>query len=202
MEKKPFSPYKPHPWHGLEVGANPPEIVNTYIEITPFDTVKYEIDKKTGFLKVDRPQRSSSTPPTLYGFIPRTLCGNRVAAIAGLPKGDMDPLDICVLSERPINRADIVMEVKVLGGLLMEDDGEADDKIIAVIKGDAIWSEAKDISDLPAKLVERLQHYFLSYKMVPGETSSKVKVHQIYNQERAKQVVQASIDAFFNSNPI
>ena len=72
-EPKPFSTYRPHPWHGLEVGPNPPEMVNAFIEITPFDLVKYEIDKKTGYMRVDRPQLTSSTPPTLYGFIPRTL---------------------------------------------------------------------------------------------------------------------------------
>jgi len=101
--------------------------------------VKYEIDKTTGFLRVDRPQRTSSTPPTLYGFIPRTYCGNRVAKLAGLAKGDGDALDVCILSERPINRAEILMEVRVVGGLLMEDGGEADDKIVAVLKDDAIW---------------------------------------------------------------
>jgi inorganic pyrophosphatase len=111
--------------------------------------VKYEIDKASGFIRVDRPQRTSSTPPTLYGFIPRTLCAERVAKLAGLPKGDMDPLDICVLSERPINRGEVIMEVRLVGGLLMEDGGEADDKIVAVLKDDAIWSEAKNITDLP-----------------------------------------------------
>ena len=176
-EAKPYSKYRPHPWHGVTLGPNPPIWVNAFIEITPFDLVKYEIDKTTGFLKVDRPQRTSSTPPTLYGFIPRTLCANRVAKLAGLPKGDMDPLDICVLSERPINRAEVLMEVRVVGGLLMEDGGEADDKIIAVLKDDAIWSDAKTIEDIPQRLVERLRHYFLTYKMKPGEKDSSVKIH-------------------------
>ena len=153
---KPYSQFRPHPWHGIEVGPSPPERLNAFIEITPFDLVKYEVDKQTGFLKVDRPQRTSSTPPSLYGFVPRTLCANRVAKLAGLSKGDMDPLDICVLSERPINRAEVLMEVRVVGGLLMEDDGEADDKIIAVLKDDAIWSDSVDISAIPPKLVERL----------------------------------------------
>ena len=193
VAEKPFSQFRPHPWHGLEVGANSPNIVNAYIEITPFDLVKYEIDKKTGFLKVDRPQLTSSTPPSLYGFIPRTLSAERCAKLAGLPKGDGDPLDICVLSERPINRAEVIMEVKVVGGLLMEDGGEADDKIIAVLKDDAIWNETKSVEELPAKLVERLQHYFLTYKMKIGEKDSKVKIHKVYGAEHARKVVQASI---------
>lgn len=134
-----FHASRPHPWHGISVGIDPPSIVTAYIEITQFDTVKYELDKLSGFLRVDRPQRTSSSPPTLYGFVPRTLCGARCAEIANLPKGDMDPLDICVLSERPINRADIIMDVIIIGGLLMEDGGEADDKIIGVLKDDAIW---------------------------------------------------------------
>ena len=196
---KPYQQFRPHPWHGLEVGPNPPERLNASIEITPFDLVKYEVDKQTGFLKVDRPQRTSSTPPTLYGFIPRTLCANRVARLAGLAKGDMDPLDICVLSERPINRAEVIMEVRVVGGFLMEDGGEADDKILAILKDDAIWNDAKDIKDLPERLVERLQHYFLTYKMKPGDKNSSVKIHQIYGSDHAKKVVEASIQDYLEA---
>ena len=192
MSGEPHQRFRPHPWHGLSVGPQPPDLVNAFVEITPFDLVKYEVDKVSGFLRVDRPQRSSSTPPTLYGFIPRTLCGDGVAKVAGLQHGDGDPLDICVLSERPIARAEVILDVRVLGGLLMEDDGEADDKIVAVLKDDAIWSEARDITDLPKRLIERLQHYFLTYKMRPGETAT-VKVQQIYGVQRARQVVEAAI---------
>jgi inorganic pyrophosphatase len=187
-----FHRFRPHPWHGLEAGSAPPDLVNAFIEITPFDLVKYETDKRSGFLRVDRPQRTSSTPPTLYGFIPRTLCGDRVAAVAGLRHGDGDPLDVCVLSERPINRAEVILEVRVLGGLLMEDGGQADDKIVAVLKDDAIWSEARNLDALPSRLVERLQHYFLTYKMRPGEQPT-VQVRQIYGVERARTVVDAAL---------
>ena len=75
--------FRPHPWHGLEVGPNPPEVLNAYIEITPFDLMKYEIDKVSGYLRVDRPQRSSAQHPTLYGFVPRTYCGERVRRLGG-----------------------------------------------------------------------------------------------------------------------
>lgn len=192
MSQPAFHRFRPHPWHGLEAGSAPPDLVNAFIEITPFDLVKYETDKRSGFLRVDRPQRTSSTPPTLYGFIPRTLCGDRVAAVAGLRHGDGDPLDVCVLSERHINRAEVILEVRVLGGLLMEDGGQADDKIVAVLKDDAIWSEARNLDALPPRLVERLQHYFLTYKMRPGEQPT-VQVRQIYGVERARTVVDAAL---------
>ncbi|HXW59982.1 MAG TPA: inorganic diphosphatase, partial [Myxococcota bacterium] len=101
MSKIEFYKWRPHPWHGLLVGINPPSLVYAYIEITPFDLIKYEIDKQTGYLKVDRPQRGSSSPPALYGFIPKTYCGQRLAALSPKSKrGDGDPLDICVFAER------------------------------------------------------------------------------------------------------
>src|SRR5690554_787848 len=100
MSKHPeFHQFRPHPWHGLSVGADAPEIVNAYIELTPFDSVKYEIDKETGYLRVDRPQRFSSQPPTFYGFIFCTYCADRVGELSlTTDEGDLDPLDICVLS--------------------------------------------------------------------------------------------------------
>ena len=200
MIQPPYYHYRPHPWHGLDAGTSPPDLMNAYIEITPFDLVKYEVDKRSGFLRVDRPQRTSSTPPTLYGFIPKTLCGPRVAKVCGIQSGDNDPLDICVLSERPIDRVEVILETRVLGGLLMEDNGQADDKIVAVLKDDAIWSEARDISDLPARLVERMQHYFLTYKMRPGEQST-VQVKIIYGVERARTVVEASMADYREAFP-
>jgi len=192
-----FYRWRPHPWHGLEAGTNPPEIVNTYIEITPFDHVKYEIDKKTGYLVVDRPNRTSSHPPSLYGFIPRTYCGKRVAALMNRDdvKGDHDPLDICVLSERPIARADIILEARVLGGLPMIDGGEADDKIIAVLKNDYVFSDANDISDLPDVMIERLHHYFTTYKIQPGKTLS-VEIGDAYGKEHAHKVIKASMQDY------
>jgi inorganic pyrophosphatase len=74
--------FRPHPWHGLETGPKPPEVLNAFIEITPFDLMKYEVDKVSGYLRVDRPQRSSAQHPSLYGFVPRTYCGDRVRALA------------------------------------------------------------------------------------------------------------------------
>ena len=193
---KSFYRWRPHPWHGLQVGDNPPEIVNAYIEITPFDLVKYEIDKKTGYVHVDRPQRSSSHPPALYGFIPRTFCGEKVGELntkAG--KGDGDPLDICVISERPITRGEIIVRAKVVGGLQGTDHGEADDKIIAVLRNDNIYGNINDISELPDVLVERLRHYFLTYKLIPGH-ENKFSIENIYGREQAFEVIQASMDDY------
>ncbi len=190
---KPSFNWRPHPWHGLEVGPSPPEVVTAYIEITPFDDVKYEIDKVTGYIRVDRPQRTSAQPPTLYGFIPRTYCGTRVAALAdGAEKGDGDPLDICVVSERPINRADILLNARVLGGLQMIDGGEADDKIIAVLENDLFWSKARSLDEIPGAFVERLTHYFSTYKLVPGKKTAAT-VSGLYDRERAMSVIRAAI---------
>jgi inorganic pyrophosphatase len=188
-----FSKWRPHPWHGLEVGSDPPTQVNAYIEITPFDLIKYEVDKNTGYLRVDRPQRTSSQPPALYGFIPRTYCGAQIAALCpGALRGDGDPLDICVISERPITRAELIVHARVVGGIQLLDRGEADDKIVAVLEGDYVWSAVTDITDLPRILVERLQHYFSTYKLVPG-ADLQINVQQVYGLDHAVRVIEAAI---------
>ncbi len=198
---EPFFRWRPHPWHGLEPGPDPPRLVDAYIEITPFDSVKFEVDKTTGYLKVDRPQRSSSIPPSLYGFIPRTYCGRRVGELSpGAKRGDGDPMDICVFSERPIGRSEIVLTAKVIGGLQFVDAEEADDKIIAVLQNDYSMGRAEDINDLPEILVERLHHYFTTYKMVPGRDAT-VSMNRVYGGAEAMKVVQASIDDYREEYP-
>ena len=188
-----FNRWRPHPWHGLETGPEPPERVTAYIEITPFDVVKYEVEKRTGYLKVDRPQRGSSSPPELYGLIPRTYCAQRVAALSPeTDRADGDPLDICVVSERPIDRAEVMLDATVVGGIRMIDTGEADDKIIAVLVGDPVWSSVEDLDDLPSALVDRLVHYFLTYKVLPGE-ESKVSIPEVYDRAHAFSVVEAAM---------
>ena len=185
--------YRPHPWHGLAVGDAPPEEVDAFIELTPFDVIKYEADKLTGYLRVDRPQRTSSTPPTPYGFIPRTWCGDRVSKLSPTSNGgDKDPLDICVLTERPVDRTEILLKARVIGGIAMIDEGEADDKIIAVMQRDAVFGEARDISDIPDSLIERLEHYFSTYKMVPG-VPFNVTISGSYGREHALSVIQAAM---------
>ena len=189
----PFYRWRPHPWHGLEVGKNPPHIVHAYIEITPFDLIKYEIDKTTGYLGVYLTQRMSSSPPSLYGFIPRTYCDRHVAALSSTAeRGDGDPLDICVLSERPINRSEVILNARIVGGLDVNDGGEADDKIIAVLENDNVWGSAQDVSDLPPILIERLRHYFATYKLVPGQPSELI-VERLYDREHALKVIEAAM---------
>ena len=184
---------RPHPWHGLSPGPNPPGDVVAYIEITPFDLVKYEVDKLSGYLKVDRAQRTSSLPPALYGFIPRTYAASRVASLmAGAATGDLDPLDICVLSERPIARAEVLVRATVVGGIPMVDGGQADDKIIAILLDDPVFGHIAEIEDAPEVLVGRLRHYFSTYKLRPDD-SGNVVVGEPYGRAHAEAVVSAAL---------
>ncbi len=189
---------KSHPWHGVPIGAEWPRIVTVYVEIVPTDTVKYELDKPSGFLKVDRPQKFSSVCPSLYGLIPQTYCSERVGALCAARtgrehvKGDGDPLDICVLSERSFSHGDVLLQAIPIGGLRMIDGHEADDKIIAVLKGDAAYGRWKDISECAGTLVERLRHYFLTYKQVPDGTSRITEITHVYDACEAHEVIRAS----------
>ena len=193
MSRVPHLEWRPHPWHGLEVGEDPPRVVSAYIEITPFDLVKYEVDKHTGYLRVDRPQRTSASPPSLYGFIPRTYCAERLAALSPTSKrGDGDPLDICVISERPIARSEVILSARVIGGFQMVDAGDADDKILAVLASDAIWGGVSRIADLPGALVERLRHYFMTYKLVTGKPP-QVAIESVYDTAHAHRVIEAAM---------
>jgi inorganic pyrophosphatase len=169
--------------------------VPVFVEMVPTDTVKYELDKVTGFLRVDRPQRFSAQCPSLYGLIPQTLCGDRAAQFCeqktgrtGL-KGDDDPLDICVLSERPINRANILLKARPIGGLRMIDRGEADDKLIAVLENDLSYGHWRDIKDCPKNMLERFEHYFLTYKEMPGTAARKTEITHVYGREEAHEVI-------------
>lgn len=196
-----YRQWRPHPWHGLEPGDFDSGVVNAFIEITPFDVVKYEVDKESGYLRVDRPSRTSSLPPTLYGFIPRTYCGDRVKVLMeGAESGDFDPLDICVISDRLVSRAEVIIPVRVVGGLPMLDGMEADDKIIGVHASDEIWKQIVDIEDLPAQYVARLRHYFASYKTLPGEAST-VEVGEAYGRDHALRVMQAAAQDYEDEFP-
>lgn len=193
---------KAHPWHGVLIGDNYPDVVTTYIEIVPTDTVKYEIDKYSGYLKVDRPQKYSNICPTPYGFIPQTFCGEKVAEFCmqktgrtGI-KGDSDPLDICVLTEKEITHSDILLKAVPIGGLRMIDGNEADDKIIAVMQGDGIFGGWKDITDSPVMLVDRLKHYFLTYKDVPGNDKRNCEVTHVYGADEAKEIIRLSYEDY------
>jgi inorganic pyrophosphatase len=197
---KKFSQHRAHPWHGISAGAEAPSKVTTYIEIVPTDTVKFEVDKESGILKVDRPQKYSSLCPSLYGFIPQTYCGDGVGALCanslGLKKvlGDGDPIDICVLTERQIVHGDLLATAIPIGGFRLLDKDEADDKIIAVLEGDAVYGNLKSIKEVPSGQIDRLKHYFLTYKEIPNQTRApKIQVTDVYDREIALQVITQSM---------
>lgn len=187
--------YRSHPWHGLSLGENAPAEVNCYIEIVPTDTIKYELDKETGLLKVDRPQKYSSVCPSLYGLLPKTYCGDKVAQHCmqktGIKNivGDGDPMDICVFTEKVIPRGDIILRAIPIGGFRLLDGHEADDKIIAVLAEDLAFGKIQDIKQCPEKLIERLRHYFLTYKDSPERVNSRIQITHIYDAEEAHQII-------------
>jgi len=187
-----------HPWHGVSSGPDAPEAVNAYIEIVPTDAVKYELDKASGHLQVDRPQRFSSMCPSLYGFIPQTFCGaetaTRCAERTGLDglEGDGDPMDICVLSEKAFAHGSFFLRARPIGGLRMIDGNQADDKILAVLDQDLAYGHIKDIQDCPKGLVDRLKHYFLSYKQLPEEAPRRVEIAEVYDRAEALEVIRRS----------
>lgn len=190
--------YKSHPWHGIDIGDKSPDIVNCFIEVVPTDTIKYEIDKVSGYLRIDRPQKYSNVSPTLYGFIPQTYCGKNVGGYCSEKTGkkdidgDGDPLDICVLTEKDITHGDLIAEVIPIGGLRMIDGNRADDKIISVLKGDVVYGDFTDITDLPELVIRRLKHYFLTYKDMPGMNRESEITH-IYNAEESRDVIRLAV---------
>jgi len=190
--------YKSHPWHGVDIGPNAPNFITCYIEMVPTDTVKYEVDKETGYLVIDRPQKYSNVIPALYGFIPQTFSGRKVAEFCmeksgkkGI-KGDGDPVDICILTEKNISHGDILVHARPIGGFRMIDDNESDDKIVAVMKDDALYSKYNDISELPDLVVNRLKHYFLTYKDLPGNPKN-VEITDIFGLEDALEIIRRSM---------
>jgi inorganic pyrophosphatase len=122
-----------------------------------------------------------------------------VAQLApGAERGDGDPLDVCVVSERPITRTEILLRARVIGGLKLIDRGEADDKIIAVLEGDYVWGSVRELADLPPILVERIEHYFSTYKLVPAEPA-KVVVAGRYGFAGAEAVIRAAMEDYRES---
>ncbi len=189
--------YKSHPWHGVDIGPDAPEIIISFVEMVPTDTVKYEVDKVTGYLKIDRPQKYSNVVPALYGFIPQTFSGDSVAEFcmekSGKKdiKGDADPIDICILTEKEIVHGDILVRARPIGGFRMIDGNESDDKIVAVLNNDAMYAGYKDIADLPEMVVDRMKHYFLTYKDLPGNTAD-VEITDVFGKEDAYEIINRS----------
>ncbi len=194
--------FQAHPWHGIAAGPDIPEMVNAFIELVPTDAVKYELDKPSGHLRLDRPHRYSSLCPTPYGFIPQTYSGRRVAERCAertstpTVQGDGDPMDICVLTEKTIPAGNLLVHARPIGGLRMVDGDEADDKIIAVLEADLAFGNIKDIREVPTGFIERLQHYFLSYKQLPAATPRKVEIAEVYDRAEAQEVIRRSIEDY------
>ncbi len=199
MKKPQWHAFQAHPWHGVSPGEDAPQIVTAYIELVPTDAVKYELDKETGILRLDRPQQFSSQCPTPYGFIPQTFCGPQVAKRAAERtghkdiQGDGDPMDICVLTEKVITSGNLLVRAVPIGGLRMIDGNEADDKIIAVLESDLAYGEVQHLAQSPRAMVDRLKHYFLTYKQIPGEGKRKVEIAEVYDRPEALEVIRRSM---------
>ncbi|HYH15989.1 MAG TPA: inorganic diphosphatase [Flavisolibacter sp.] len=166
-----------HPWHGASYGKNAPHRVNALIEISQGSRTKYEIDKATGLLKLDRVVYSSFHYPVNYGFIPQTL---------GL---DGDPLDILVLCSQSIQPLCLV-EATVIGNMQMIDSGEEDDKIIAVATKDPSVNHIASIEDLPPHFINELKNYFEQYKVLENK---EVRIEDFQSKEIAFNVINDSI---------
>ena len=162
-----------NPWHKVEVGEDAPNVVNGIIEIPKQSRAKYELDKDSGMLLLDRVLYSAMYYPANYGFIPKTYCD------------DKDPLDILVLSQ--INVVPMcIIRAKVIGVMRMVDNGEQDDKIIAVAANDMSVNHINDISELPEHSVKELRNFFEDYKKLENKT---VEVEDFQNAEVAKQII-------------
>ncbi len=168
---------KSNPWHSVTIGSKAPDIVNGIIEIPKHTRAKYELDKESGLLKLDRVLYSSVYYPANYGFIPQTYCD------------DHDPLDILILSQITIVPMCIV-SAKVIGVMRMMDGGEHDDKIIAVAENDMSVNHYKDISELPDHFINEMRNFFEDYKKLEHKT---VVVKEFQNAELAKNIVLQSI---------
>ncbi|WP_213357443.1 inorganic pyrophosphatase [Chlamydiifrater phoenicopteri] len=199
----------PHPWHGPELSSDNYESLCCYIEITPSDSVKFELDKESGLLKIDRPQKYSNFCPCLYGLLPKTYCGKRSGEFSAQKLnrsdifGDKDPLDICVLTEKNITQGNILVQARPIGGIRIIDSGEADDKIIAVLEDDLVYGGIADITYCPSTILDMIVHYFLTYKATPDHLMSsgkpKVEVAGVYGKEEAKEVIRLAHEDYMES---
>ncbi|MDH5542598.1 MAG: inorganic diphosphatase [Nitrospinota bacterium] len=170
-----------HPWHSLDVGDDAPKIVNAIIEIPMGSKVKYELDKRSGLIKVDRILYGAVFYPANYGFIPQTYCE------------DKDPLDILVFCQEPLYPRSIV-EAKVIGCMGMVDNGDADDKIIAVMNADPAFMDYNDISQLPEYQINELRKFFEDYKKL--EKGKDVAVDEFSGRVDAQNVVRKAMDFY------
>lgn len=172
-----------NPWHDVELGADAPEIVPAIVEIPKGSKVKYELNKASGLIQVDRILMSSVIYPANYGFIPRTYCD------------DNDPLDVLVLGSEPIVPL-AIMRAKAIGVMKMEDQGSADDKIIAVHADDPEFSPYKGLSELPSHRMAEIERFFLDYKILEKK---KVVIRDFQDRKQALRIIEEAM-AFYKKN--
>ncbi len=172
-----------NPWHSVSYGKNSPEIVTAIIEIPKGSKAKYELDKESGLLKLDRVLFSAVHYPANYGFIPKTYCD------------DKDPLDILVISQIDVQPLCLV-EAKVIGVMRMIDQGEADDKIIAVANNDVSVNYMNDISQLPPHIISEVKRFFEDYKKLENK---EVKVEDFLGRDDAFRIILESIELYYKT---
>jgi len=166
-----------HPWHETPVGKNPPELINGIVEISAGMRTKYEVDKETGLLRLDRVLYSAVYYPANYGFIPQTL------------GDDHDPLDIMILCREPIQPLCLV-PARVIGVMRMIDQGLGDEKILAVAENDANTQHLNDISELQTHFKLELKEFFESYKKLENKI---VTVPDFQNKETAMKIIERAM---------
>lgn len=172
-----------HPWHDVQIGTNSPETVNCIIEIPKGTRGKYELDKETGLIKLDRVLFSSMYYPANYGFMPQTFCD------------DKDPLDALVLCQVDIQPMSLV-EIRPIGVMQMTDGGEGDDKIIAVAANDPTYNHINDLADLSEAAIMEIQTFFEDYKKLEKK---EVIINGFFGKEKAHEIINESIE-LYNKN--
>jgi inorganic pyrophosphatase len=169
-----------HPWHSISIGTHVPESVPAIIEIQQGSKAKYELDKTTGFLRLDRVLATNLSYPAHYGFIPQTYCE------------DNDPLDVLIIcSERLLPLS--IVEVTIVGAMKMIDGGEQDDKLIAVATHDPLMANKRQLSDINAEILETIKHFFEHYKQ---RENKKVVIEAFVEKEAAQKILTSSINLY------
>ena len=169
-----------NPWHDIDPGGNAPAVVKSVIEIPKGSKGKYELDKNSGLLRLDRVLFSSVHYPANYGFIPQTYCD------------DHDPLDILVICSIDVTPMCII-DARVIGAMEMVDSDERDDKIIAVAEHDMSVNYINDLSELPPHTLVELKRFFEDYKMLEHRD---VVVEQFMNREKAYEIIREGITLY------
>jgi len=172
-----------HPWHDIPIGDDAPKEFQAVIEIPKGNKVKYELDKETGLLRVDRVLYSSVVYPANYGFIPQTL------------GDDEDPLDVLVLMQEPVVPLSI-LRARPIGMMTMVDQGQNDEKIICIHLDDPEYRSYVAIQQLPPHRLDELRSFFEDYKNLENK---EVAVHDFYGPVEAVETVRAAMELYERS---